>query len=238
METTKTGIMQERDDLRSKLSVELAKEDINVEEITDKLVAERMDAANEKFNDERDTLNGFLQSKINQNLQLEMQLDEIKDAYRALEASLSKDDKQFRQKVQMLERSVEQISSMYQNAVNERSILKVYLQVAERKHQKSAQRQQLLEKKYEQQRNKNNQMEKILIQLRKEVLDMRVSEEKDKSMGIVRNSAAGGRVAIQGGGGKRLVTPRNMQMSSQIEQKNGAPRGLQGGGGRHTIGTQ
>ena len=113
METTKTGIMQERDDLRSKLSVELAKEDINVEEITDKLVTERMDAANEKFNDERDTLNWFLQSKINQNLQLEMQLDEIKDAYRALEASLSKDDKQFRQKVQMLERSVEQISSMY-----------------------------------------------------------------------------------------------------------------------------
>lgn len=39
---------------------------------------------------------------------------------------------------------------MYQNAVNERSILKVDIQVAERKMQKSLQRQQLLEKKYEQ----------------------------------------------------------------------------------------
>ena len=39
--------------------------------------------------------------------------------------------------------------------MNERSILKVDLQVADRKHQKSIQRQQLLEKKYEQQRNKN-----------------------------------------------------------------------------------
>jgi len=58
-----------------------------------------------------------------------------------LEASLSKDDKHFRQKVQLLERSMEQISSMYQNAVNERSILKVDLQVAERKMQKSMQRQ-------------------------------------------------------------------------------------------------
>ncbi len=77
-------------------------------------------------------------------------------------------------------------------------------------------------------------MEKILIQLRKEVMDMRVNEEKDKSMGIVRSSAAIGRVAIQGGGGKRLVTPRNMQMSSQIESKSG--KGLQGGGGRHTVG--
>ena len=44
-----------------------------------------------------------------------------------MEASLSKDDKHFRQKVQLLERSMEQISSMYQNAVNERSILKVDL---------------------------------------------------------------------------------------------------------------
>lgn len=127
IEAAKGSATQERDELRNKLSVELAKEDINVEEITSKLVEEKMDAANAKFSEERDTLNGFLQSKINQNLQLEMQLDEIKDAYRALEASLSKDDKQFRQKVQMLERSVEQISSMYQNAVNERSILKVDL---------------------------------------------------------------------------------------------------------------
>lgn len=82
--------------------------------------------------------------------------------------------------------------------------------MAERKHQKSAQRQQLLEKKYEQQRNKNDQMEKILLELRKEVIAMKMNEEKDKSMGIVRGSTNGGvgRVAIQGGGGKRMITPR------------------------------
>jgi len=60
---------------------------------------------------------------------------------------------------------------------------------------------------------------------------MKKNEEKDKSMGIVRNSAAGGRVAIQGGGGKRLVTPRHQQMSSQIDPKAGGARsgGIQGG---------
>lgn len=142
-------------------------------------------------------MNGFLQAKIERNLQLEVQLDEIKDAYRALEASLSKDDKQFRQKVQLLERSVEQISSMYQNAVNERSILKVDLQVAERKLQKCTQRRQFAEKKYEQQRTKNETLEKILIELRNEVVKMKANDEKDKSMGIVRNSVVGGgRVAI------------------------------------------
>lgn len=65
IEAAKGSATQERDELRNKLSVELAKEDINVEEITSKLVEEKMDAANAKFSEERDTLNGFLQSKIN-----------------------------------------------------------------------------------------------------------------------------------------------------------------------------
>ena len=73
-------------------------------------------------------------------------------------------------------------------------------------------------------------MEKILIELREEVYNMKMTEEKDKSMGIVRSSAGGGRVAIQGGAGKRLVTPRNIQMSSNIPPKSGA-QGIRGGGG-------
>lgn len=79
-----------------------------------------------------------------------MNLDEIKDAYRALESSLSQDEKKKRNREKQLETSLEQISTLYQTAMNERSILKVDLQVADRKHQKSIQRQQLLEKKYEQ----------------------------------------------------------------------------------------
>ena len=64
---------------------------------------------------------------------------------------------------------------------------------------------------------------------------MKQNDEKDKSMGIVRSSAGAGRVAIQGGAGKRLVTPRNMQMSDAIAQKSGhggGPAwGIKGGGG-------
>ena len=44
-----------------------------------------MEEASKKFSEERSTLEGFLQSKIERNLELEMRLDEIKDAYRALE---------------------------------------------------------------------------------------------------------------------------------------------------------
>ena len=77
--------MRERDDLRKQLTEQLAKGDINIDEITSKIVAEKMEEASKKFSEERSTLEGFLQSKIERNLELEMRLDEIKDAYRALE---------------------------------------------------------------------------------------------------------------------------------------------------------
>ena len=78
-----------------------------------------------------------------------MAYDEIKDAYKSLEASMSGDDRSLRQKVQQLERSIEQVSHMYQQAVSERSIFKVELQGKERKLQKSLERQQKLEEKFE-----------------------------------------------------------------------------------------
>mmetsp|Transcript_11774 Transcript_11774/g.15999 ORF Transcript_11774/g.15999 Transcript_11774/m.15999 type:complete len:107 (-) Transcript_11774:647-967(-) len=99
VETAKAATLEERDELRRQLAEQLAKGDINIEEITTKIVAEKMAAANATFERERNQMNSFLQQKIERNLQLEVQLDEIKDAYRALEASLSKDDKSFKSKV-------------------------------------------------------------------------------------------------------------------------------------------
>ena len=100
-------------------------------------------------------MEGFLQSKIEKNLQLEVALDEIKDAYRMLEQSMKGDDRSLKQKVQLLERSIEQVSAMYQQSMNEKSILKVELQTKDRKLQKSFDRQQKLEQKFEKQRSKN-----------------------------------------------------------------------------------
>jgi hypothetical protein len=89
----KTNTLKERDDLRRQLTEQLAKGDIDIEGITNTIVAEKLAEANAQYQVEKDTMNGFLQQKIERNLQLEVQLDEIKDAYRALEQSLSKDDK-------------------------------------------------------------------------------------------------------------------------------------------------
>lgn len=48
-----------------------------------------MEAEKAKSRKEIEQMSGYLQSKIEKNLQLEMHLDEIKDAYRALEKSMT-----------------------------------------------------------------------------------------------------------------------------------------------------
>ena len=50
----------------------------------------------------------------------------------------------------MQERSLDQIQNMYHSAINERSQMKVDLQVSQNKLQKSLSRQQQLEKKFDQ----------------------------------------------------------------------------------------
>ena len=98
---------QERDELRKKLSEELAKGDIDIEGITNKMVEQQMAIVNDRHTKEKAELEGFLQSKIDKNLKLELQLDEIKDAYRALEATMSTGDKTFKQKFEQLEGTIE-----------------------------------------------------------------------------------------------------------------------------------
>jgi len=62
-----------------------------------------------------------------------MELDEVKDAYRALESTLSRDDQQYKMKAQKLEKSLEQMNAMYQSVISEKSSMKVDLTVAEKK---------------------------------------------------------------------------------------------------------
>ncbi len=68
-----------------------------------------------------------MQNLVEKRLRLEMELDEVKDAYRGLEASLSKEDQQFKNRAIKLERSLEQMTTMYQAVMNEKQVIKVDL---------------------------------------------------------------------------------------------------------------
>jgi len=60
VENAKAAALRERDQLRQSLTDELAKSNINVDEIAQSIVAERLAEANTKFQQERDELQGFL----------------------------------------------------------------------------------------------------------------------------------------------------------------------------------
>jgi len=54
-------------------------------------------------------------------------------------------------------------------------------------------------------------MESILKELRAEFVKMQTKENADRDAGVIRNQPAGSRVAIKGGGGKRMTTTRMSQ---------------------------
>ena len=61
----------------------------NIEEITQKIVKEKLEEQAKKFEWEKERMIQDLQNRVEKVLRLEMELDEVKDAYRQLESSLS-----------------------------------------------------------------------------------------------------------------------------------------------------
>jgi hypothetical protein len=75
--------------------------------------------------------------------------------------------------------------------------------VAERKLVKKQNRLQQYDKALNSAKTKNEQMERILKELRTEFVKMQAKDD-----GIIRNQPAGSRVAIKGGGGKLAPVKR------------------------------
>jgi hypothetical protein len=70
----------------------LERESPNIEELTQKIVNERVEEERKRFSIEKEQMLKDLQNRVEKVLRLEVELDEVKDAYRSLEASLSRDE--------------------------------------------------------------------------------------------------------------------------------------------------
>ena len=169
-----------------------------------------------------------LANRIDKVIKLELQLEEVKEAYKQLEHSISKDDLKFKQKAQNLEKNLDQIHQMYQNVTSEKSILKVDLQVAERKLSRKEEKLQQMEKSLITSRQKSSDYLNIIKQLKQEFLkvqsqQMQISqltvsnrpgmeaEGQQALPGSGQPNAAGARKTIRGGGGRRNITARVVQ---------------------------
>ena len=77
-----------------------------------------------------------------------------------------------------LDRTLEQVYSQYQSSLNEKSLLKIDLQVAQRQVEKLTKRHSEPQKKYEKMRAKNEALEKVLIDVQKQI-----QRSKESDMG-------------------------------------------------------
>lgn len=150
-----------------------------------------------------------------------MELDEVKDAYRALESSLSREDQRYKQKCLLQEKSMEQLNSMYQSVVSERSVLRIDLSTAEKKLKRKDDKIFELEKIVGEKNERLGKYETIIKYLREEFIKLeKKSKESSSQIGsqMVSNKqtvliGANGALtneakvvkAIRGGGAKKII---------------------------------
>lgn len=76
-------------------------------------VDEALAKAHQQFEMEREQMSSYLKQKIEVLMQKEMQLDDLKDAYRVLEQAMQPNDQKLREKLMLLEREILEIQSQY-----------------------------------------------------------------------------------------------------------------------------
>ena len=99
--------MQDIEGLKLTLNDELQKEQPDIDKITQRVVKQELDSQKKEFDVIRNQLEKDLHNRIDKVIKLELQLEEVKDAYKSLEHSISRDDLKFKQKAQNLEKNLE-----------------------------------------------------------------------------------------------------------------------------------
>ena len=202
--------------LQEDLKRSLENQKVDLENITQSIVEQRLNEQQKKYDYEKTQILRDLQNRVDKVVKLEMALDDAKESYRALENSLTKDDRTFKKHIAKLERNLEQITLMYHQVVSEKSVLKVDLQVAEKKIMRKEDKVVSLERSVGQLREQNQQL-KAILHLIKNNYQPGSAQEEDQITKIEKNNLTGipssGRIVkpIRGGkSGKKLATPRGM----------------------------
>lgn len=92
MENTNSELANQILNLKNELKEQLEKGSPNIEEITSRIVKEKLEEQRKVFDNEREQMLKDLQNRVEKVLKLEVELDEVKDAYRALESSMSREE--------------------------------------------------------------------------------------------------------------------------------------------------
>jgi kinesin family member 5 len=106
-----------------------------------------------KWIQERQSLNKDLQNRINKVIELELELDDSKENFRCFEQKVSQGEKNLIKRNEYLEKSIEYLTNLYYQILNEKSSLSVQNQVLQNKVSRINERIALLEEQINKQRD-------------------------------------------------------------------------------------
>lgn len=132
-----------------------------------------------------------------------MEIDLLRDEYRKLERSLSVDDYSLKNQLSQLQRQVEQMNLMYHNALSENNVLKVDVQLYEKKLKTRETRIATLEKSFKTLTEQNNIMKAYLKRIQSQMKEVSLNSMESHNMsGIPSNGRIVKKIKAGGGSSK------------------------------------
>ncbi|CAG9316194.1 unnamed protein product [Blepharisma stoltei] len=147
----------------------------------------------ERWNAEKRTIMKDLQTRVKQVIDLEIQLDELREVNRNIESNLSIGEKELKKKTDTLERNLEQLTLMYHQLVSEKSKMSVESKITEKKIARITDKNKKLEESLAIEKAKLAEALNQVQTMSNEMNDR--SHRYSISIGNIRKT-------IQGGGGK------------------------------------
>ena len=185
---SKRKIREEMEDLKVALNVALQEINPDIQSITTALVEDRVQEMKSTFDRERENLLSDLGNRVQKVCELELELDLIRDEYRRLENSMNGDDYSLKNQVSQLQRQMEQINLMYHNSLSEKNVLKVDVQLFEKKLKTREKKIGTLEKSMKTLTEQNNTMKTYLKRIKSQMMVASTSSLDSHNMsGIASN---------------------------------------------------
>lgn len=152
-----------------------------------------------------------------------MEIDMMRDEYRRLERSLTREDMSFKNQTTYLERQIEQMNLLYANALSDSQALKVDVQLYEKKLKTREMKISTLEKSYKALAEQNNIMKSYLKSLQEKMIE--VNEKQLESHNLTGIPSSGRIVKKIIPGGKSSIPQPSYQRNKVIQKVIGDPFG-------------
>ncbi|CAI2381763.1 unnamed protein product [Moneuplotes crassus] len=163
------------EELATKRSMRKEIEDIKYQDedqLTKEVVQAKMNEMKESFDKEREHLLSDLGNRTQKVKQLEMELEIQREEYKKLEKSLTEEEFSMKIQIEQLQRQVDQMNLMYHHEVSSNNVLKVDVQLYEKKILKRDQRIATLEKSYKTLSEQAQEMKSELMNAQKQMIKL------------------------------------------------------------------